>query len=367
MVRGLLGESYLRTSHLDRAERCAQRALAQIPADDPSHYLRAGHLCLLGRVYRRQGHLTHAIRTYRRGLSLVDVRSSHFSPLAANLAYALLYRGHVGEANARVTEYWEVARGVATQTWSMAAVESGVGIELGDLDRAARALDHAESAGDLGERIGLVLRNHRAAVCRASGEWARAEALERSILGRSVAGGRNGDMVACAARGLAESLAGQGRHEDALEPARLAARTGRGEDRAEWAAGLRVLGGSLTALGRRAEATRAFQEALSLHDRAEFELERRRLDADLSRLGFGDLARVTLDSASQMAGGRADRLRSEELSLRSGRIAGERAALERALTESGGNVSRAARSLGLSRQAFYKAMRRTGLSADARA
>jgi len=287
--------------------------------------------------------------------------------LGANLAYALLYRGHVGEANARVTEYWEVARGVATQTWSMAAVESGVGIELGDLDRAARALDHAESAGDLGERIGLVLRNHRAAVCRASGEWARAEALERSILGRSVAGGRNGDMVACAARGLAESLAGQGRHEDALEPARLAARTGRGEDRAEWAAGLRVLGGSLTALGRRAEATRAFQEALSLHDRAEFELERRRLDADLSRLGFGDLARVTLDSASQMAGGRADRLRSEELSLRSGRIAGERAALERALTESGGNVSRAARSLGLSRQAFYKAMRRTGLSADARA
>lgn len=364
MVRGLLGESYLRTSHLDRAERCAQRALAQIPGDDPGHYLRAGHLCLLGRVYRRQGHLTHAIKTYRRGLSLVDVQSSHFPPLAANLAYALLYRGHVDEADARVRDYWEVTRAVAHRTWCMAMVESCVGIELGDLDRAMRALDDAESAGDLGERIGLVLRNHRAAVCRAGGEWRRAESLERSILERSVLGGRNGDMVACAARGLAESLAGQGRHEEALDPARIAAHAGRLEDRAEWAAGLRVLGGSLAELGRRGEATRVFQEALSLHDRTEFELERRRLDAELARLGFGNLARITQDSASPIPGGRADRLRSEELSLRSGRIAGERAALERALADNGGIVSHAARSLGLSRQAFYKALRRTGLSAE---
>jgi transcriptional regulator of acetoin/glycerol metabolism len=52
---------------------------------------------------------------------------------------------------------------------------------------------------------------------------------------------------------------------------------------------------------------------------------------------------------------------TNEESLRSGRIAGERAALARALDECGGVVSRAARSLGLSRQAFYKAMQRTGL------
>jgi len=51
-------------------------------------------------------------------------------------------------------------------------------------------------------------------------------------------------------------------------------------------------------------------------------------------------------------------------SLRSGRIAGERAALARALAEHRGVVSEAARSLGLSRQGFYKALRRTGLAAD---
>ena len=292
LVRGLLGESYLRTSHLDRAERCAQRALAQIPADDPGNYLRAGHLCLLGRVYRRQGHLTHAIETYRRGLSLVDDDCAHFTPLVANLVLALLYRANVHEAGTLVRDYWDVRRGGASQAWCVATVDSGVALELGDVDRAERVLDDAlASSADLGERIVLVLRNHRAAACRARGEWRRAESLERSILEQSTPGGRNGDMVACAARGLAESLAGQGRHEEALEPARVAARAGRFEDRAEWAAGLRVLGGSLAALGRRDEARRVFQEARGLHERTEFELERRHLDADLVRLGFGDLAR----------------------------------------------------------------------------
>jgi DNA-binding NtrC family response regulator len=50
-------------------------------------------------------------------------------------------------------------------------------------------------------------------------------------------------------------------------------------------------------------------------------------------------------------------------SLRSGRVAWERATLMEALRDCGGVISRAARSLGLTRQAFYKAMRRTGLTA----
>jgi len=53
--------------------------------------------------------------------------------------------------------------------------------------------------------------------------------------------------------------------------------------------------------------------------------------------------------------------------LRGDRLAGERAALERALLQSGGSVTKAARSLGITRQSFYKAMRRTGLDLDGRA
>lgn len=48
--------------------------------------------------------------------------------------------------------------------------------------------------------------------------------------------------------------------------------------------------------------------------------------------------------------------------LRENRAAGERAALLDALTQNDGIVTRAARSLGLSRQGFYKAMQRTGLA-----
>jgi transcriptional regulator with PAS, ATPase and Fis domain len=48
--------------------------------------------------------------------------------------------------------------------------------------------------------------------------------------------------------------------------------------------------------------------------------------------------------------------------LRSGRVSWERTALLRALRVNGGVVARAARSLGLTRQGFYVAMRRTGLT-----
>jgi len=47
--------------------------------------------------------------------------------------------------------------------------------------------------------------------------------------------------------------------------------------------------------------------------------------------------------------------------LRGSRLAAERATLERALFDSGGSVTEAARVLGVSRQSFYKAMRRAGV------
>jgi transcriptional regulator of acetoin/glycerol metabolism len=53
-------------------------------------------------------------------------------------------------------------------------------------------------------------------------------------------------------------------------------------------------------------------------------------------------------------------------SLRSNRLAGERAALEKALLSSGGSVTKAARLLGVSRQSFYQAMRRVGMKPGGR-
>jgi tetratricopeptide (TPR) repeat protein len=50
--------------------------------------------------------------------------------------------------------------------------------------------------------------------------------------------------------------------------------------------------------------------------------------------------------------------------LRGNRLAGERIALERALLNSSGSVTKAARALGITRQSFYKAMRRAGLNPD---
>lgn len=52
--------------------------------------------------------------------------------------------------------------------------------------------------------------------------------------------------------------------------------------------------------------------------------------------------------------------------LRSNRLAGERAALEKALLSSGGSVTKAARALGITRQSFYQAMRRVGMKPGGR-
>jgi transcriptional regulator with PAS, ATPase and Fis domain len=52
--------------------------------------------------------------------------------------------------------------------------------------------------------------------------------------------------------------------------------------------------------------------------------------------------------------------------LRGNRLAGERAALEKALLWSGGSVTKAARALGITRQSFYKAMRRVGMALGGR-
>ncbi len=301
-VRGLLGQHHLRTGNLTLAERCSQRALADLPAKDDGGYLRAGHLNLLGRIYRRQGHLTHAIETYRRGLALLDQRSPHLCTLTANLSYALILRGQIHEADALIRVHRDAFdRGVAAgQDWLIAVTEAHVSLALGEIDRAEQIVGRAFANPDLvpGTRPYLVLMEWRVAILLARKQWVRAEESVRAMLDCCALNARNSDMIASSARALAEALEGQGRLEDALESARLAIRAGGVEDRAEWATGLHVLGRCLAILGRSNEARRAFQEALSLHERSEFQLERKRLEGTLNRLGMADLTLVDRATAS---------------------------------------------------------------------
>jgi DNA-binding NtrC family response regulator/Flp pilus assembly protein TadD len=304
VVRGLLAEQYLRTGRLDLAERCTHRALAELPEQDEGAYLRAGHLCMLGRIRRRRGHVTHAIETHQRALALVDEHSPHWSVLTASLVVALLQRGHVHEADALIRAHRQAAeRGAcASQVWVITSAEGAVAMALGDIERAERVLDEAlaRHGSDAGERVRFALLEPRAAAFRARGDWTRSEELLRSILDRCELNTRNGDLVASSARGLAESLEGQRRFEAALQPARNAVRAGSLEDWSEWATGLHVLGRCLAALRRTDEARRVFQEALGLHERTQFDAERSRLERTLVRLGFESLARSTSSSSSHL-------------------------------------------------------------------
>jgi transcriptional regulator of acetoin/glycerol metabolism len=106
------------------------------------------------------------------------------------------------------------------------------------------------------------------------------------VLERCQLDGRHSDFVAVFARVLAESLVGQARFAEALEPARLAVRAGNHEDWLEWCRGLDALGRCLLGLGRLEEARRAFREALGIHERCEFQLAHARLRETLEPLGI---------------------------------------------------------------------------------
>jgi tetratricopeptide (TPR) repeat protein len=292
IMRGLLAELCMRLGRLEVAERCATRALSDIPEQDPGGYLRAGHLASMARVLLRQGHLSHSIEMFRRALAYVDSNSPHWPALTANLSKTLFLRGNVHEADALVRASREAFdRGSPQeQRWGMATVEVTVALALGDLERADRALAeaYAEFSED-GERVRFGLDESKAEIFRAKRQWRESADILRTILERCEFDGRQSDFVSAIARALAESLEGLGEHEAALEPATTAARAGALEDRVEWVRALHVLGRCLAALGRTDEARRRFKEALSIHERTQFDAERKLLEATLERLGFQDL------------------------------------------------------------------------------
>ena len=69
LLRGLLGECYLRTGQPLRAERCVRRALSEGCEQDSDRYIEAGHRFMLGRINRFRGHLSHAMETLHEALA----------------------------------------------------------------------------------------------------------------------------------------------------------------------------------------------------------------------------------------------------------------------------------------------------------
>jgi Flp pilus assembly protein TadD len=293
LLRGLIAEVSLRLGQFDRAERCTHRALADLPPEDPGSYLRVGHLMHLGRTYRRRGHIVHALATHRRALALIGPGTHWWHPLTLNLVMALLAHGDVHEADALVREHQRLAetKPPSGREWMTPLTEAFVSLELGDLARCEQRVDELMvPILAAGERAQLMKVEIDSALARARGDWERSERALLPALEDCQLVGRHSDFVATFARELAESLEGQGRYDEALEPARLAIHAGIHEDRLEWCLGLHVLGRCLVALGRRDEARRTFREALGVHERCEFHLEHGRLLATLSRTGFSELA-----------------------------------------------------------------------------
>jgi two-component system response regulator HydG len=291
LARGLLAEVCMRLGNLRAADRCTHRALADLPEVDEGSFLRAGHLMQLGRAHRRRGHLTQAVATHRRGLSLIGPESPWWHPLTANLVFALTQLGRLLEADAVVRRHRELATESAAggREWATLLAEAQVAARLADLNRATRI---ARECGALmesaGPRASFMQVELRCELARVSGGW---EDVERELIGALEScepDGRHSDFVATFSRLLAESYVDRGRDLDALQPARLAVRLGRREDRLEWCLGLRALGRSLAGLGRRDEALRAFREALGIHERCEFHLAHRELRLTLEQLGFAD-------------------------------------------------------------------------------
>jgi DNA-binding NtrC family response regulator/Flp pilus assembly protein TadD len=304
LLRGLLGECYLRTGQSLRAERCVRRALTEGFDEDHDRYIEAGHRFMLGRIQRFRGHLSHAKETYYEALA-ADPLGKLRVPILNEIAEIHLLRDELDDAQRMLrmcrTDPAMRQRG-GGQGWTVALTEAPLALALGDVASADQVVQRAidEHFCDAGERVRLLLTALRAVVLGASGRDRTAEGLLKGVLRHCELGGRNSDVLAPAARPLAEVLQRQGRLAEAIETAQLAARAGWIEDWVEWARALRIQGECLWARGSHAEARRAFREATSVHARTQFLAERRVLARTVERLGCGEDARSSRVEASRV-------------------------------------------------------------------
>jgi DNA-binding NtrC family response regulator/tetratricopeptide (TPR) repeat protein len=294
LQRGLLGECYLRTGQPLRAERCVRRALSEGCDADHDRYLEAGHRFMLGRIQRFHGHLSHAKETFQEALA-TDPTGKLRVPILNEIAEIHLLRDELDDAERTL----QTCRNASAferegcQGWTMALTEAPLALALGESGRAEQIVTRAirEYFPVAGERVRLLLTTLRAVVLGASGRERTADELLKEVLQHCELGGRNSDVLASAARPLAEVLQRLGRLAEAIETARLAARAGWSDDWIEWARALRIQGECQWALGSRAEARRAFREAASVHAGTQFLAERRVLAQTMERLGCCEIAR----------------------------------------------------------------------------
>ena len=295
LLRGLLGECYLRTGQSLRAERCVRRALSEGCDEDPERYLEAGHRFMLGRIQRFRGHLSHAKETFQDALAANPTGKLRV-PILAEIAEIHLLRDELDdvERTIRMSRDGSAVNGGAGQGWAMALIETPLALTRGDAARAEQVVVCQNKAYSPAAGVrGRPLRPARRAVGPAArGREGMAEELWRGVLRQCELGGPNSDVIASAARPLAEVLQRQGRLAEAIEAARLAARAGWSDDWVEWARALRIQGECLWAQGARAEARRAFREANSVHAGTQFLAERRVLARTMERLGCGEDVRL---------------------------------------------------------------------------
>jgi DNA-binding NtrC family response regulator len=295
LLRGLLGECYLRTGQSPRAERCVRRALSEGCDEVHECYVEAGHRFMLGRIQRFRGHLSHAKETFQEALA-ADPAGNLRVPILNEIAEIHLLRDELHEAERTLQTCRDdsaIQRGGSGQCWTLALTEAPLALALGKTARAEQIVEGAirEYYSDAGERVRLLLTALRAVVLGARGRERMAEVLLGGVLQNCELGGRNSDVLASAARPLAEVLQRQGRLAEAIEAARIAARAGRSDDWIEWARALRIQGECLWAQGERADARRAFREAASVHAGTQFLAERRVLARAMERLGCGEKVR----------------------------------------------------------------------------
>ena len=289
LLRGLLGECYLRTGQSLRAERCVRRALSEGCDEDHESYIEAGHRFMLGRIHRFRGHLSHAMETFQEALA-VNPSGKLRVPILAEIAEIHLLRDELQdvERTIQMSRNGSAPHGGAEQRWAIALMEAPWALALGDAPHAEQVVESAiHEYSDAGERVRLLLTALRAVVLGARGRERMAEELLKGVLAQCELGGPNSDVIASAARPLAEVLQRQGRFAEAIEAARLAARAGWSDDWVEWARALRIQGECLWAQGARTAARRAFREANSVHAGTQFVAERRVLARTVERLGCG--------------------------------------------------------------------------------
>ena len=281
----LLSSTYLHTGHRGRATRLAFRALSQGSNEDPGHRLEAALMLILAQSQTLSGNVAHSVEMCDRARSLIDRKSPLWIPILHSRAKANLYLGKLLEAKADCREARMCEAAVQHQSWVIAVMESGVALEMGDVEQADQIVQETVTTygSKGGERMQNVFTNMRAEVLNARGRYDESEPLLRKVLDQAELGGRNSEMVPGASYSLTEALVGQNRFEDALDTSRLAARAGIRVDWETWARVLRLQVQCHIGLGSKKSAERVLRKAEGLHAYAQYGLERARLE-EVARL-----------------------------------------------------------------------------------